>query len=263
MSDAPGLHLAAVYTREVAASLARIWENVFDWEHLAHLHDSSFAKCDLLDRGAWGWRVALVTSSRPEGPQVIEMRADRAAGRYVSTTLEGTGAGTEIRVALALRETEITGVTVEFHVPEGSLDRLAAIGAAYTAAYSRLWDEDEAMMQARERMLARRKVSNPALPVDLGRVGEVRAALPVVFEFAGQPFRVVDVDGSLVAHSTTCPHWLGPLDDVPVDGGTIRCPWHGYRFDVLSGACLSHKAPPLARAPAIHLEDGRLVARAT
>ena len=63
MIAAPPLHLAAVYRREVGASLARIWENVFDWEHLAHLHDASFASCGLIDRGAWGWRMEAFAAS--------------------------------------------------------------------------------------------------------------------------------------------------------------------------------------------------------
>ena len=32
------LVIAAVYKREVAASLERVWENVYDWEHLPFLH---------------------------------------------------------------------------------------------------------------------------------------------------------------------------------------------------------------------------------
>ena len=112
----PALHLAGTYRRRVNASLARIWENVFDWEHLAHLHDGSFAECALLDRGPWGWRVALT----PVGgaTQEIEMRADRASGRYTSTTIAGAGAGSEIRVALTHVTSEQVDVVVEFHLPE-------------------------------------------------------------------------------------------------------------------------------------------------
>lgn len=262
MITAPPLHLAAVYRRDVGASLARIWENVFDWEHLAHLHDGSFATCGLIDRGTWGWRVTLATMTKPEDLQVIELRADRAAGRYVSTMLEGAGAGTEIRVALAARDPQRTGVVVEFHVPEARSDRLAAIGAAYSAAYARLWDEDEAMMQRRERMLRRPNVDATVVPVDLGSEDEVRAALPLGFAFAGRPFRLIDLAGTLIAHSSVCPHWLGPLDDAPVADGTVRCPWHGYRFDVGTGVCVSHNAPLLARPPVIHIEDGSVFARA-
>lgn len=256
---APAPLLAGIYRRRVHASLARIWENVFDWEHLAHLHDGSFAECALIEAADWGWRVAL--TPRGGDRQLIELRADRAGARYTSTTLEGSGTGSEIRVALVPVAAQVVDVAVEFHLPESRPDRLAALGEAYAAAYARLWDEDEAMMQARERSLPKRLVPRrDAPPVDLGAAAAVRAALPLAFEFGGAAFRLVNVDGGLVAHSAVCPHWLGPLDDVPVVDGAVRCPWHGYVFDVASGACAAHPRLALAPAPAIALVDGRVVA---
>jgi nitrite reductase/ring-hydroxylating ferredoxin subunit len=258
MTYASELHLAGVYRRRVKASLERIWENVFDWEHLSHLHNGSFAACTLIDAGRWGWRVALT----PKGTasQLVEMRVDRANSRYTSKTVEGTGAGTEIRVVLAPVEPHQVDVTVEFHLPEDHLDRLAVIGDAYVAVYARLWDEDEAMMQVREHALARRRSPNfSAPPLNLGEAQAVRAALPLAFEFGEAPFRLVDLDGELVAHSTVCPHWLGPLDEAPVIGGQVSCPWHGYRFDVTSGVCAAHPALKLGPAPEVSLFDGRVV----
>ena len=256
------VHLAGRYERRVLASVARIWENVFDWEHLAHLHEGSFAGCDLLERGAWGWRVRLTLGNGDA--QTIELRADRAAGRYVSTTLEGTGTGTEIRVALAPAGAHVTDVAVEFHVPEDDPDRLRRIGRGYAAAYARLWDEDEAMMREREQMLAAPH-PEPGAPasVDLGNEAAVRAALPLGFEVAGRPFRLVAIGDGLVAHSTVCPHWLGPLGDVPVEDGAVRCPWHGYRFDVASGRCVNRPALVLENPPALAIVAGRVVASRT
>lgn len=253
------LHLAGRYDRRVEASVERIWENVFDWEHLAHLHDGSFAACALLDAGDWGWRVALT----PAGglSQEIEMRADRGAKRYVSTTVAGTGTGTEIRVSLRPVAAHVTDVAVEFHLPEARPERLAVLGAGYATTYARLWDEDEAMMRARETAVVRRFVARAdAAPVDLGDERQVRAALPLTFDWGGAPFRLVALDGALVAHSTVCPHWLGPLDEAPVAAGEVRCPWHGYRFDVASGACAAHPEFRLAPAPAIRVEAGRVIA---
>ena len=253
------LTLAAVYQRQVHASPAQIWENVFDWEHLAHLHDGSFAACTLLDRGAWGWRVALTPAGGT--PQEIEMRAHRAGGRYISTTLAGTGAGTEIGVAIHPRAPGVTDVTVEFHLPEARPDRLATLGQVYCTAYARLWDEDEAMMQARERALTPRLAPDRiAPPLDLGNEAKLRASLPLVFAWGGASFRLVALDCALVAHSTVCPHWLGPLGDAPVVAGEVRCPWHGYRFAVATGACAAHPELKLAPAPAIRVEAGRVIA---
>jgi len=233
---------------------------VFDWEHLAHLHDGSFAECALIDAAQWGWRIAL-TELGSSAAKVIEMRADRVTNQYTVTTIEGIGAGTEIRVALSPRTRDQVDVRVEFHVPESRPNRLEAIGDAYVAIYARLWDEDEAMMLARERALAQRlKPDFTAPPLDLGEEQAVRAALPIFFKLGGASFRLIDLDGGLVAHSTTCPHWLGPLDQVPVIDGSVRCPWHGYRFEVASGACSDHPALKLAIAPGIRTADGRIIA---
>lgn len=255
----PELHLAGEYRRRVGASLRRIWENVHDWEHLAHLHESSFSRCDLLARGPWGWRARLWMANGDE--QVIEVRTDQSAGRYVSTTLEGPGAGTEIRVALSAVEPYVTDVAVQFHVPEARPERLRAIGRAYVVAYARLWDEDEAMMRERERMLALYpSASDPAEPVDLGIEAEVRAALPQRFGFRGRLFRLVELNGTLVAHSIVCPHWLGPLDEAQIVDGSVRCPWHGYRFDLVTGRCTTNPGLALVRAPDIVVDRGRVVA---
>lgn len=253
----PELHLAGVYRRRVGASLRRIWENVHDWEHLAHLHEGSFTRCDLLARGAWGWRARLAMANG--GEQVVEVRTDQAVGRYVSTTLEGIGASTEIRVALSPLEAQLTDVVVEFHVPEVRPERLEAIGRAYVAVYARLWTEDEAMMRERERMLSA-PAREPAEAVDLGPETQVRAALPLPFAFGGRPSRLVELDGELLAHSTVCPHWLGPLGDAPVVDGAVRCPWHGYLFDVVTGRCTTKPGLALERAPRIVIEHGRVFA---
>ena len=259
MTGRPALHLAGTYRRRVDASLARIWENVFDWEHLAHLHDGSFADCVLLESGHWGWRVALTPVG--DAPQELEMRADKPSGRYTSTTIVGTGAGSEIRVALTPIAAGQVDVLVEFHLPEERPNRLAALGQAHAAAYARLWDEDEVMMQARERALALRPTADrTAPPLDLGAEQAVRAILPLAFELGGAQFRVVDLDGALVAHSTICPHWLGPLGDAPVFEGAVRCPWHGYRFDVASGVCIAQPQLRMAPAPTIRIDAGRVVA---
>ena len=252
------LALAGVYKRTVEASLDRIWENVFDWEHLAHLHESSFASCELIEQSDTGWRVAVVPQSGV-ATQVIELGSDRAGGRYVSTTLAGAGAGTQIRVILTPLAQHLTDVRVEFHLPEFDETRLAGLAQAYIATYTRLWDEDEAMMRHREAALARPGKTVPiGASIDLGTEAAVRNALPLNFELCTVPFRVVELDGALVAHATTCPHWLGPLSHAPDQPGAVRCPWHGYHFDIRTRRCLSEPALRLTPAPTITIVDGRV-----
>ena len=60
----------------------------------------------------------------------------------------------------------------------------------------------------------------------------------------------------LAAHSTVCPLCPGPLDDVPVVDGPVRCPWHGYVFHVRRGRCPTKPGLSPCPAPAIRAEGG-------
>lgn len=62
--------------------------------------------------------------------------------------------------------------------------------------------------------------------------GEVRS-----IEVDGTVVCVCNVDGQFYAFDGTCPHAGGPLGDGFLDGRTLTCPWHGWQFDVTSGAC--------------------------
>ena len=86
---------------------------------------------------------------------------------------------------------------------------------------------------------------------------------PVTFELGKRDFRLREVNGQLVAHQNICPHLLGPLSEFDAASSTVSCPWHGYRFDLASGDCLSPAAATcrLGTAPGIVLEDGNLIAR--
>ncbi len=263
----PTLHLASVYRREVGASVERILENVFDWEHLPALHDTYFTAVERLDGGDWGWRVRLSRPpSTPEREQVLRLSVDRANNRYTAVTEEGIGKGTRFWVQLSPLEPHRTAVEVRYYLPESRPEKLEMLGNKYIASCERLWSEDEEMMRHREMALARARAwaaapRPPAEPVALGSLAELRARLPLKVEFAGRPFRVVELaDGALVAHATICPHWLGPLDDAAVEeGDTIRCPWHDYRFSLRTGASCDGRGYRLMPAPEVVAEADGLV----
>lgn len=64
------------------------------------------------------------------------------------------------------------------------------------------------------------------------RLGE---ACSVVVD--GVVVAVCNVDGVYYAVEGTCPHAGGPMGDGFVSGCNLVCPWHGWQFDVKSGAC--------------------------
>ena len=250
----PELTCVAVYQRTVAASLERVWENVRDWEHLPWLHRSSFRSIECVDSGAWGWRARVGLQAASTGSEIlIELRIEPERLRYVTRTLEGAGRGTEIWTRLDPVDDARTDIAVEFQLPDVAPEAADSLGAVFTRLYTGLWDEDEAMMRRRAAELSSRPARADVVPgaVALGSLGQLRARLPLRVEYAGRRFRVVEIDGTLLAHATVCAHALGPLDAAEVEDGCVRCPWHGYRFDVRTGRSADGRGLRLATAPRV------------
>ncbi len=248
----PSLLVAASYRRDVVASLERVWENVFDWEHLPWLHATTFRAIERLAEDRFGWR-ARVNLARG-GDAEIELVADRTSGRYVARTLAGIGTGTEIWTQLETQANGTVAVAIEFCVRPVSSAARETIGRGYVEMYARLWDEDEGMIRRRETALLRRREPGKRgdaaqAEVSLGTEAELRARLPVEFELGQECFQLVDVAGELVARASECPHRLGPLAPCPDSKDTLVCPWHGYRFDTNDGRELAGRKLRLARAP--------------
>jgi nitrite reductase/ring-hydroxylating ferredoxin subunit len=248
------LVVAANYEREIGASLERVWENVYDWEHLPWLHSQAFDSIEKIAAGDWGWRarVELAGGAKAE----IELITDRIARRYVARTFVGAGAPSEIWTALDPIADDRTAIRVEFCVQPMPEEALRKLGKGYVSLYTLLWDQDEEMMQTREDALAHRQISSAEQTerLMLGQIGEVRSRLPLMIEFAGRSFRIVELQGELVVHSAECPHRLGPLDDCRVTEGKILCPWHGYQFDIRTGRSSDGRSLRLRTAPRIVLD---------
>ncbi len=255
---APSLELAVTWRREICAGIERIWENVFDWEHLPVLHEMYFNAVELIEIGNRGWRVALTKNpGTPDRRMVLELQADRENARYRVQTLSGDGAGTEIWTLLTPAGPRRTAVEVRYYLPERHPQRLAALADKYRTSCARLWDEDEAMMMRRDEMTARAtkwRLGSGAC-VSLGPLAELRRRVPLLVEFDGEPFRILECeDGRLLAHATVCPHWLGPLDEAVSQNGILRCPWHGYRFDMRTGESADGRGYRLAPAPCVAVD---------
>lgn len=63
------------------------------------------------------------------------------------------------------------------------------------------------------------------------------------------------VEGELVALSNNCPHAGGPMHKGKLRGSFLTCPWHGWCFDVKTGASITIRGQMLPRFE-IHLKDG-------
>jgi nitrite reductase/ring-hydroxylating ferredoxin subunit len=114
------------------------------------------------------------------------------------------------------------------------------------------------MLLRREAMLAAAPEADARHPPErLGPVASLRSRLPLVVGTGRRAVRIVELDGALLVHRVVCPHLGGPLEEATVSDGVVTCPWHGYRFDVRSGASADGKACRLDAAPRVCVDaDG-------
>jgi nitrite reductase/ring-hydroxylating ferredoxin subunit len=246
------------YRRELPVSVERLYENAIDWEHLPYLHRSSFARVECVDAGDWGFRARAWPQPYDERRMfMIELQLDRDCRRWITSTLEGPGQGSEVWThAFPVGDRE-THIVVDFFVPGITPERAPEVFSFYKNLYTRLYDEDVEMMSGRQAQLDAIKNRAPAWSPSrrvLGPLEQVRLRLPMTIEERGRRFRIIEFDGNLIAHATMCPHTLGPLGTTIVTDGIIECPWHGFRFDIITGRCVSGHTCSLAPAPQIFVD---------
>ena len=70
-------------------------------------------------------------------------------------------------------------------------------------------------------------------------------------------------EGEYAALMNKCPHQGGPLGEGSIENGLLRCPWHGYQFDLESGECMIPESAncKLAAARKLSKLNGNEVAR--
>ena len=80
----------------------------------------------------------------------------------------------------------------------------------------------------------------------VAEVADLGAGQAKVVEVGGRSVAVFNVDGRFYAIDNVCPHRGGPLGEGDVDGTVVVCPWHGWRWDVTTGANANNPAVKIA-----------------
>lgn len=75
------------------------------------------------------------------------------------------------------------------------------------------------------------------VPIGRGRFVEIGGHELAVFQLAEPP--------SFIVIRNSCPHAGGNLAAGAVEGRTVACPWHQWKFDLVSGACVLSEAARL------------------
>jgi nitrite reductase (NADH) small subunit len=92
--------------------------------------------------------------------------------------------------------------------------------------------------------------------VTVGRVEDVPEGRGATVELRdGTELALYNVGGEFHAIENFCPHKGAPLADGNLRGHIIECDWHGWRFDLRTGACLNrpHSA---VESYEVLIEDG-------
>ena len=70
---------------------------------------------------------------------------------------------------------------------------------------------------------------------------------------AGRTLALLREGDRFIAVADACPHMGASLADGRVEDGVVTCPWHGWRYDLGSGAGLP-PARPWARVPVFEVK---------
>ncbi len=75
---------------------------------------------------------------------------------------------------------------------------------------------------------------------------------------SGVPVVLLRQGEQVYAISATCPHAGGPLDEGPLQGDVVECPWHGSRFCIRDGRVLTGPATVNAPRYDVRVRNGQV-----
>ena len=85
--------------------------------------------------------------------------------------------------------------------------------------------------------------------VKVALVSDLEPGQGKTVERRGVAIALFNVDGTFRAIGNACCHHGGPLAEGELTGTIVTCPWHGWRFDVITGSTLRNRrspCPPIA-----------------
>jgi NAD(P)H-dependent nitrite reductase small subunit len=101
-----------------------------------------------------------------------------------------------------------------------------------------------------------RRPAREGTAITVGRVEELPDGRGATVELKnGRELALYNVGGQFYAIENFCPHKGAPLADGSLCGHTVECDWHGWTFDVRTGACLNRPAQKIESYEVL-IEDG-------
>ena len=94
----------------------------------------------------------------------------------------------------------------------------------------------------------------------VGRVEDVPPGRGATVELLnGTELALYNIEGEFYAIENFCPHKGAPLADGRLCGHTVECDWHGWRFNLRTGECLTNSGA--VETYEVLIEDGLIKIR--
>lgn len=96
---------------------------------------------------------------------------------------------------------------------------------------------------------------------DIGTLASLTDGAARTIVAGGRRIVLVRLGDEVFAIAASCPHWNGPLGAGEVSRARreITCPWHRFRYDLRSGACVASNLRPAAATYPVRLAEGRVL----
>lgn len=75
--------------------------------------------------------------------------------------------------------------------------------------------------------------------IKVAAAADVAPGAGIVATVNEKEYAVYNLGGAYCVMDNTCLHRGGPLGEGELDGETVTCPWHGWQYNVKTGACLT------------------------
>jgi len=265
--------LSIPYVKILQYPFAVILEQYFDFEHIAHVHPTTLGEYVLVENA--GRRIVYDqlwpanSRGRRATSQVIQTYEPPGDlwFQFVSGKYKGTKVHSQLRPHAD--GTEVTETYFVPWLPNWSwLRRL--IAPSVMRLVDRVWDEDLRVgvciggwpgVPGQASRLEAEEWRRPLKPGTY-RVGPVDDFPPgslKVVNLAAGAVLIANTGHGFRATHPVCPHTGGPLQLGEQKDGCVVCPWHGARFDMMSGQARSGPTRIPLPVYQVRVEAGSLI----
>jgi nitrite reductase (NADH) small subunit len=108
----------------------------------------------------------------------------------------------------------------------------------------------------------------------VGHIEDIPDDEALIVTVSGRSIGVFNVDGRVYAVRNVCPHKQAPLArgtvggtmlpsrpgelDYGLEGKVLKCPWHGWEFDLETGECLFGVSGRRVKTYPVEVRDGQI-----